>query len=136
MASTSSSVMQSGFSTSTFRPAASASSTVRAWVAFGAAMTTASSPGWPIASSADATRTGMPNRSPTRSRTVRLGIGDHGELEPVAQKREVGQVHGLADQAGADHRDPAAVAGGAHDGTTLGQRRAAGLGRIRWRCRA
>ena len=37
------------------------------------------------------------------------GVGDHGELEPVAQEREVGQVHRLADQAGADHRHPLAI---------------------------
>ena len=42
------------------------------------------------------------------------GIGDHRELEPVAEEREVGQVHGLADQAGADHRDPFAISGGGH----------------------
>ena len=55
-------------------------------------------------------------------------VGDHGQLEAVAQKGQVRQVHGLADQAGADHPDLAALA---HDGVTLGNGRPAGLGRIR-----
>ena len=101
--------MQSGFSTSTCRPAASASSTVRAWVAFGAAMTTASSPGWRdrLVRGRHPHRDAEPIAHPLSHRPA--GIGDHGELEPVAQKREVGQVHGLADQAGADHRNPLAI---------------------------
>ena len=55
-------------------------------------------------------------------------VGDDGELEAVAQERQVRQVHGLADQAGADHPDLAAVA---HDGATLGNGCRVGLGRIR-----
>ena len=56
-------------------------------------------------------------------------IGDHDELEPVTQERQMRQVHRLADQPGADHRDPLAIAGGAH-ATPLREARS-GVGRIR-----
>ena len=49
------------------------------------------------------------------------GIGDHGQVEPVAQERQVRQVHGLADQPRADHRHPLAVVR-RHGGNTRGLR--------------
>ena len=56
-------------------------------------------------------------------------VRDRDELEPVTQEREMRQVHRLADQPGADHRDPFAVAGGAH--ATPLREACSGVGRIR-----
>ncbi len=68
----------------------------------------------PIASSAVATRSGIPKRSPTRSRTDRLGSATTASSNRSRRSARCGQVHGLGDQPGADHPHPLAIAPGGH----------------------